>query len=86
MPLQHRNRLKDNAKPHRNSPRAYHVEVREGAEGGPEDGARLDSLDPEVVSEEHAEYGYALVVVGARHGATDVTGYYGYECSRHQPC
>ena len=50
----------------------YHVEVSESTEGGPEDGACLDSLDPHVVSEQHAEDGNALVIIGASHWSRDV--------------
>ena len=45
----------------------YHVEVGESAEGGPEDGAWLDSFDPHVVSEQYAEDGNALIIIGSSH-------------------
>ena len=50
------------------APRAHHVEVGHGAQGGPVDVPGLDALDPEVVGEEHAEDGDALVVVAPGHG------------------
>ena len=46
---------------------SYHVEVGESVEGGPEDGARLDSLDLHVVSEQHAEDGNSLIIIGTSH-------------------
>ena len=56
------------------APRGDHVEVGHGAEGCPVDVPGLDTLDPEVVGEQHAEDGDALIVVAARHGAGDVSG------------
>ncbi len=44
-----------------------HVEVGQSAEDGPVDGASLDTLDPQVVREQHAEDGNTLVVVGTSH-------------------
>ena len=55
------------------SPGAHHVEVSHRAEGSPVDVASLDTLDPEIVGEQHAEYGDALVVVAPRHGPADVS-------------
>ena len=45
------------------APGGDHVKVGDGAEGGPVDVSRLDALDPQVVREQHAEDGDALVVV-----------------------
>ena len=56
------------------APGGDHVEVGQGAERAPVDLPRLDGLDPQVVSEEHAKDGDALVVVGPRHRAGDVAG------------
>ena len=46
---------------------ADHVEVGEGAKGGPEERASLDTLDPQSIRQQHAEYGYPLVVIGTSH-------------------
>ena len=61
---------------------ANHVEVGERAECAPENGARLDRLNPEVEREKHAEDGDAFVIVAARHRARDVAGYHGNEGCR----
>ena len=47
------------------SPGTDHVEVSNRAETSPVDIASLDTLDPEVVGEEHAEDGDALIVITA---------------------
>ncbi len=56
------------------APRGHHVKVRQGGPRGPEDGAGLDGLDPQVVSEHEREDGDPFVVVRACDGAADVTG------------
>ena len=61
-----------------------HVKVGQSTHGGPIDHAGLDALDPEVVGEEHAEDGDALVVVGSGHRSADVSGDDGDHGGGHQ--
>ena len=49
------------------APGGDHVEVGQRAEGRPVHVARLHRLDPEVVGEQHAEDGNALVIIGPGH-------------------
>lgn len=62
----------------------HHVEIGQSTDGRPEEGSCLDRFDPHSVSEEHAENGNALVIIGASHGTRDVPRHYGDERSSHQ--
>ncbi len=56
----------------------HHVKVSQGAPDGPEQGASLDSLDPQPVGEQHAEDGNTLVIIRASNRARYVAWHYGY--------